>query len=319
MKKLLLTVAIVLGLGGSFHVVSDHYRYEFYDWAIQFEQNQAGLVHREITVNGAPVSFLENEARGSKPTIIMLHGFGASKENWLRFAGKLGDSYHTVALDLSGHGENPRDLSQSYSVEAQVAFLKAFVDVAGYERFHLVGNSMGGAIASLYAATYPEAVITASLISPAGIHEVPSLMEQRLEAGENPLIATTVSEFHDLLDFVMESPPFIPAAVAKVEAEKAVSRVDINRKIFSDLRSDLEKGLDARLKTIQAPVLIMWGDHDRAIHVDNIEKYARLIPLAEKHIFEGIGHLAMVEVPSESAQRTREFIEQAQVRMPASG
>ena len=95
---------------------------------------------------------------------------------------------------------------------------------------------------------------------------------------------------------------------AKVEAEKAASRIQINQKIFTDLRADLESGLEQKLTTIQAPALIIWGDHDRAINFRNIDKYADLIPNAQKLILEDIGHLAMIEVPNISANAALEFM-----------
>jgi len=309
MKKTLIAVLILLVVAGSFHVLSDYYREDFYGWAINFEQKQAQLTSGKLALKAEQIAYLEGPKHNNDAEhVLLLHGFGASKENWLRFAGYLTDQFHVVVPDLAGHGENVRDMNRSYSTEAQVEFVKAFAESMGMKRFHVVGNSMGGAIAALFAANYPEKIASVTLISPAGIHDIPSLMEERLEAGDNPLIATTVEEFESLMDFVMESPPFIPHAVAKVEAEKAISRIEINRKIFADLRDDLEKGMEQRLKQIKAPVLILWGDHDRAIHVGNIDKYAALIPNADTHIFEGIGHLAMIEIPERSAYLTRQFI-----------
>ena len=106
----------------------------------------------------------------------------------------------------------------------------------------------------------------------------------------------------------MEEKPFIPAPVERVEAERAVSRAEINARIFSYLRKDLETGIVEKLRQIKAPVLIIWGDQDRAIHVDNIDRYATLIPDATKLVFEDIGHVAMIEVPAKTADATRAFI-----------
>lgn len=309
MKKLLISVSVIVVALVSFHFVSDHYRYEFYDWAIDFEASKSGLVSKSAQIGPLRFAYLEGPEEAGLESIIMLHGFGASKENWLRFAGYLSDQYHVVAVDLLGHGANKRDLAQSYTVESQVEYLHQVAKVLGIEKFHLVGNSMGGAISSLYAATYPKQVHTITLISPAGVHDIPSKMDELLEKGTNPLIALNVDDFKYLLDFVMEKPPFIPAAITKVEAEKAASRIDINQKIFKDLRSDLEKGMEGQLKNIQAPALLIWGDQDRAINVANIDKYAQLIPKATKLVMPGIGHLAMIEVPEESAEATIEFLQ----------
>ncbi|MDX1452453.1 MAG: alpha/beta hydrolase [Oleiphilaceae bacterium] len=308
MKKWVFAAALLMVFTVSAQFVGEHYRYTLYDWAIDFETSRAGLEHKVAQIDGEPVAYLEGPRRFRQPSVVMLHGFGASKENWVRFAGKLQERFHLIALDLAGHGENPRDMSASYSVAAQTAFVYKVMQQLGIEQFHLVGNSMGGAISSLYAATYPEQVLSVVLISPAGVHDVPSKMEEMLEEGENPLIATSVPEFFELMDFVMEDKPYIPGPVARVEAEKAVSRAALNRKIFAELRADLETGMAERLRDVKAPALIIWGEQDRAIHVGNIDKYATLLPQAEKLVMPEVGHLAMIERPAQTAEAMLSFI-----------
>lgn len=309
MKKLGIIAAtlIVVALIGS--VVSDHYRHDLYAAAMEFEASNAQLNYQSANSGGSDFAYLEGPRQEGQESVIMLHGFSANKYNWLRFAKYLSGDYHVVALDLLGHGDNETDLNRSYSIVEQVEFVRQVAAELGIKRFHLVGNSMGGAISSLYAATHPEQVISATLISPAGVHDIPSEMDKLLEEGKNPLIATTLDEFAQVIDFVMEEKPYIPGPVAKVEAEKSVARVEINRKIFSDLRKDLELGMESRFQNIKAPVLIIWGDQDRAINVENIDKYAQLIPNATKVVYEGIGHLAMIEVPERSATTMLDFIQ----------
>lgn len=308
MKKVrLLALLIAVGLI-SFNLASDYYRYDLYRMAISFEASHANFTEKEISLDGKSFSYLENNREGKQGTILMLHGFSATKENWLRFSTPLADNYHLIALDLMGHGNSYADLNQSYSVENQVEFVRQFTNKLSIQKLHLVGNSMGGAISSLYAANFPDSVESITLISPAGVHDIPSLMDELLDQGVNPLIAKTTAEFEDVMAFVMEDQPYIPTAITKVEAEKAAKRIAINEKIFKDIRGDMHKGLDARFKDIKAPTLIIWGKQDRVINVKNIDKYARLIPDAEKLILEDVGHLAMLEAPKISAQALEKLI-----------
>lgn len=308
MKKIKFTLIALALTVITFSVASDIYRYDLYRIAIDFEASQANLSPQQIKLDNKTYAYLENSQDNKLATIIMLHGFSASKENWLRYSVPLAENYHLIALDLMGHGENDIELSQSYTIEEQVKFVAKFAKALGLTEFHLVGNSMGGAISSLYAASYPEQVKSITLISPAGVHDIPSRMDELLKEGKNPLIAESVDEFEDLMAFVMEDQPFIPSAITKVEAEKSAQRIAINKKIFKDIRSDLGKGLEVRFKDIKAPALIIWGEEDRAINVENINKYAQLIPNAQKLILPGIGHLAMLEAPKVSAQATLAFI-----------
>lgn len=313
MKKLLLCFGFIIAIVVSFNLASNHYRYEFYDWAINFEASKAALeakTNRYETSKGQQeFAYYENPRIKGQETIIMLHGFSATKEHWLRFSSHLFQQYHIIALDLLGHGENKQDFSQSYSVESQVEFVRKVAETLEIENFHLVGNSMGGAISSLYAATHPLKILSATLISPAGVHDIPSKMDELLKEGINPLIALNEEEFESVVDFVMEKPPFIPAAITRVEAERAASRTKINQHIFENIRGDIEKGLEVKLKQIKAPVLIIWGDQDRAINAKNIDKYATLIPNAKKLVLKDIGHLAMIEVPQVSALAVLDFIQ----------
>lgn len=308
MKKIVMTASVLLFILAVFSVVGDHYRQDLYTAAMEFESSKAQLSYRTGRFDETSFAYLEGPKSEGQETIFLLHGFSANKYNWLRFAGHLSSDYHIIALDLMGHGDTSAPMTASYSIVEQVEYVKQVAATLGIKQFHLVGNSMGGAISSLYAATYPEQVLSATLISPAGVHDVPSDMDKLLEGGSNPLIATTIEEFDAVMDFVMVEKPFIPAPIAKVEAEKSVARVEINRKIFKDIRQDLELGLESRFQNISSPVLIIWGDQDRAIHVGNIDKYASLIPNAKKAVYEGIGHLAMLEVPERSANELKSFL-----------
>lgn len=306
MKKLLVSVAVLAVIVLGFNVVSNEYRVEFRDWAITMEADKAGLKHRLVEINEQAVALLDNGA--DAPVMLMLHGFSGSKENWLRLAQQFGTTYRVIAPDLLAHGENVRDLGGSYHIADQVAFVYELMAKLNVKRFHLVGNSMGGAISSLYAARHPEQVLSMTLISPAGVHDIPSEMDMRLEEGENPLIPQTEEQFYELLDFVMAEQPFIPSAIAKAEAEVSVSRAEINKKIFADIRSDLELGLDKEFKNIKTPTLIIWGDQDNAINVENIDRYAELVVNAQKAVLEGIGHVAMIEVPEYTAELMNDFL-----------
>lgn len=212
--------------------------------------------------------------------------------------------------DSKHRSKNNQDLQSKYGLSDQVEFVKNVTKRLGIEKFHLAGNSMGGAISVLYAATYPDQVLSATLISPAGVHDIRSKMDIILAEGGNPLIVSSPDDFPDLLDFVMEDGPYIPDALIKYRGEIAASRFDINTKIFSDfMGSETGKDAEEKMSKITAPVLFIWGDKDRAINVKNIDKYARLIRNSEKLVLENIGHLAMLEAPEISAKATLRFLE----------
>lgn len=312
MKKILFSLVLIGLTLTSLKLASHHYRYELYDQAIAFEAQRSDFALKELNLNNSIYSYLENKPSNKTGTIVMLHGFSASKENWLRFAVPLSDKFHLIALDLKGHGQSSGTISDNFSIQDQVNYLYDFLQTLNLKEVFLIGNSMGGAIASLYAANFPEQVKGIVLISPAGVHDIESDMDKLLKDGSNPLIANSSEQFLAVKEFVMEDMPFIPEPVTEVLAEKAVSRYDINHKIFSDLRADLTKGLDARFKDIKAPALLIWGEQDRVINVENITKYASLISNSETLRLPHVGHLAMLEVPNKSADAALNFIQHHQ-------
>src|SRR5688572_28862600 len=105
---------------------------------------------------------------GAGEPVVLVHGFAGMKENWLQLAREL-SSRRVVMPDLPGWGESERRDGEDYRVEAQVDRLAAFLDALSLERVDLVGHSMGGHIAGLFAARHPERVKTLTLVSTAGV------------------------------------------------------------------------------------------------------------------------------------------------------
>jgi abhydrolase domain-containing protein 6 len=303
MKKTLYFLIIAGITLTSLSLTSYHFRNDLYDLAIQFETGKADLTSNTLVLNDQNYYYLSREENAANETVVLIHGFSGNKENWLRFIQNIPLNYQLFSLDLLGHGEHAINLDVTYNIESQVAYLHTFITDVIKQPIHIVGNSMGGAIASLYAATYPDEIKTLMLISPAGVHDIPSMMDKIIdEKGTNPLIANSVDQFFNVIDFVMEDPPYIPDSILTVQAEKAVSRFELYQKIFSDISKDRSKNLDEKFSFIQAQTLILWGKEDRVINVENIRRYVELIPNAKPSILEGIGHLGMIEAPELAAQ-----------------
>lgn len=286
------------------------YRHDFFDMMMRHELRRAGLTAETLDVNGKSIAVLESRRDPGKPTVVLVHGFAASKENWVRFAAHLTGSCHVVAVDLPGHGESAKDFAQSYGIADQVGYLHDILAELKVNRFHLSGNSMGGEISALYAVRYPDEVMTLTLMNPAGIHDHESELLRRLNAGEkNPLIVETPADFDYLFHFAMEKPPFVPWPIKSVFAERAAANRAINEKIFKDIRKT-NPGIDfkAEIRKINAPTLIIWGDRDRIIDVGNADEFEKLIPGSRKHVFEGVGHAPMIEIPGEAAEIFKSFI-----------
>lgn len=134
------------------------------------------------------IAYLSNAEPVDGDTIVLVHGFGANKDNWTRLARQLTDEFNVYAIDLPGHGDSSKELDLGYRFEDQVGHLSRILDALGIQNAHMMGNSMGGAITALYAATYPDQIRTAVLFDPAGIFEYDSELVSLVMDGDNPLI-----------------------------------------------------------------------------------------------------------------------------------
>ena len=285
-----------------------NWKHQVFEMAINHERDRANLTVKTITVNNMPITLLFTPMDKSKETMVLLHGFAANKEGWVRYAAEVTDQYNVIAVDLPGHGESIKDFSLNYRVADQVGYLDLIVQELNISRFHLAGNSMGGAITAMYSATFPDKVITAVLFNPAGIHDHESVLAKLLKKGENPLIVENAEDFDRLMEFGLEEKPFIPWPITEILAQQALANKEINHKIFNDIKSENGTAFKQKLTTIKAPTLILWGTEDRVINVDNSALFEKLIPNAQKIIFEDIGHAPMIEIPEKSANHVKTFI-----------
>ena len=203
---------------------------------IGLERFTSGLKRRVIQVGDHRVVYSEG---GQGEPVVLLHGFGASADSWNRFAKPLTKRYHVIAPDQPGWGASTRIESASYGYPAQVERLHQFLSALGLKRVHLVGHSMGGFIASAYAARYPDEVITLGLIAPHGMVEPePSELFRDVAKGDNWLVATTRPEFDRLLNNVFAKRPYAPKAVLNYLADHAIRNSAKSAKIFAEMQTN---------------------------------------------------------------------------------
>lgn len=276
--------------------------------AMNFEQSRAGLAPAAVTVDDIQWQYLKNEWQDGQETVVLLHGFSADKSNWVRFAGAFGDGYNIVVPDLPGHGDTSHGLDLDYDIDTQARRVLSLMTALGVNKFHVAGNSMGGAIAARIAWLAPAQVQTVGLFNAAGAHMQDSEFDAQLAEGNNPLIVRAPGDMARVMEWAMAKPPFLPWPILNVMERKGIERAALNEKIFKDLSRD--NGIDqtAILPEVVARTLVLWGDQDRLLHVANADLFVATMPDAKKVIMPGIGHAPMLEAAAESAKIYREFI-----------
>jgi pimeloyl-ACP methyl ester carboxylesterase len=136
----------------------------------------------------------------------------------------------------------------------------------------------------------------------------PSAMQQRIAAGERPLIARTPEEFERMMDFLFVERPFVPRPILLDAADKAVRRAESNVRIWEAQLSD-PYPLHDKLPALTARTLALWGEQEQVFHVSGARALQTLLPSADVQVMPSTGHLPMMERPAETASRYLAFVE----------
>ncbi|HWI24649.1 MAG TPA: alpha/beta fold hydrolase, partial [Lysobacter sp.] len=157
---LLLAAAVALAAW----IAADPYRVVRAEFARQ--RIAAGLSKGTIDVAGHRLVYAySDDTPADAPTIVMLHGFTGSKENWYPLARELRGRYRLFIPDLPGWGDSERKPGANYGFVAQSARVAAFIAaVSPRKPVVLLGHSMGGGIAALAAARHPRRVSRVGLL-----------------------------------------------------------------------------------------------------------------------------------------------------------
>ena len=266
--------------------------------ALAAERSRSRLERKQIDLaDGQHWVYLEG---GRGDPLLLLHGFGADKDNFTRVARFLTPHYRVIVPDLIGFGESAHPANADYAPSAQAERVRALVQALGITTVHIGGSSMGGQIAMTYAASHPTEVKSLWLIDPAGVWSAPESELQRMmrESGRNPLMARSDDEFAAVVSFVMTDPPFMPRPMLNVMARERMRNFDLETRIFTQVRSD---SIETRIAGLNTRTLIVWGEKDRAINVATADILHKLLPNSQVITLPGIGHLPMLEQPRKSA------------------
>ncbi len=289
-----------------------HFEESVFRLGLSLERSRSNMELKSVLVEGETIAYLERKGRGE--TMILVHGFGASKENWLRFVRDIPETFRVIALDLPGHGESSlcfKGIYDVFSMERRLALaLDEIFNEMEVERFHLAGNSMGGLVSLLYVENHPGRVISLGLFDSAGIVlPIKNDFLKALDQGKNPLIVSSRKEYDELLDLCFETEPFLPWPARNVMARQHIARNAHYLKMWHALFSDMDDTPVRRaLPDLKVPVLILWGDRDRILDISCARVFMSLIPDGTMEIIENCGHVPMVEKPGETARKYLAFI-----------
>ena len=263
-------------------------------------RNKAGLIEKELTVNGSRVPYLVG---GTGEALILVHGFTANKDTFDAVARYLTPTYTVYALDLPGHGDADKDLNADFSIEALVNHVRQFAHALGLKRVHLCGSSLGGGVVGFYAARFPEEVASLWLIDAAVTREFltdSEMVHQYDATGKFPYLVQTHEEHALKMDIVFGKPAKMPYCMKFAFGEAAIRDFAIQSAILKQVRKT--EPLDSLYSNLNTPALIVTGDNDRVVPPSSTQTLAKVFPRCTIQIVEGAGHIPMVERPHRSAR-----------------
>jgi pyruvate dehydrogenase E2 component (dihydrolipoamide acetyltransferase) len=258
---------------------------------------------RDVDAAGLRLRYLELGEGDSVP-VLLLHGFGADLNAWMFTQPTLAEGRRVIALDLPGHGGSAKDVGAG-DAEGLTAAVDAAISALGFERVHLVGHSMGGAVAASLALQRPELAATLTLIASAGLG--PEINATFIDGF---IRAARRREAAEVLGLLVHDPALVSRRM--VEDVLRYKRLDgvaaalatIAEAWFRGGRQSID--LTGALASLQLPVQIIWGREDRIIPVTHAEALAARLPV---NILDAAGHLPHMEKAGEVNRLLKRQIE----------
>jgi pyruvate dehydrogenase E2 component (dihydrolipoamide acetyltransferase) len=263
------------------------------DFAARFKPAAAGEAGapaaETVAVGGRRLRHLRAGPESGEP-IVLIHGFGADLGTWMFNHAALAEDRPVYALDLPGHGGSGKELDDG-SVDALAAIVADYLDAAGIGPAHLVGHSLGGAIAAAIAHGRPDRVSALTLIAPAGLGE-----EIAADFIEGFIGESRARKLRPVIEMLVADPALVTAdMVEEVLRYKRLDGATAALRTVADANFPGGRqgvSLRDRLAGIAVPVQVVWGEEDRILPVAHAEG----LPASVKVVtLPGAGHVVHME------------------------
>ena len=242
-----------------------------------------------VMVDGRKLVYLKSGDSGGIP-VLLLHGFGADMNGWLFNQGDLAENATVYALDLPGHGKSVKDVGDG-SIASMASVVSAFMNELSIQAVHLVGHSMGAAIALKVAADDNQAVASLTLIAPAGLGEdintdfLEGYISAKRQKHLKPVLEQLVDDKSLISNDMMEDVFKFKRIDGVTDGLKKIveSNFPGGRQVLS---------LRTSLSDLTMPVSVIWGKNDQIItstHADALPDHVSV------SIIDQSGHVPQME------------------------
>ena len=254
------------------------------------------LIKKEVDLGNCSITYLEGGITSNAP-ILFIHGWGVDLEPYLKSLNILSGRYQVIAPYLPGLGKSTApEFVEDYSDYAQV--LIAFLNKLNLKKVHLVGHSLGGAIAIALAALMPSIVRSLIVVDSTGIPlgSVPEVLLRR--AIEMPAQMGQMK---------------IPPVLAIFQSLFYNSLFHPQRVLQMGLLA-IDKDISPLLPKIESPCLILWGGNDLLTPVSFAQKFSEGIKGSKLIVVEGVYHEWNLFFPEKFTAIVSDFIEEVEAK-----
>jgi pimeloyl-ACP methyl ester carboxylesterase len=273
---------------------------------------------RHIEIHGHRVGYRQ---AGSGPVVVLVHGMAGSSATWRSVMPALAEHFTVVAPDLVGHGDSEKPRGD-YSLGAFASGVRDLLLALGHDRATLVGQSLGGGVVMQFAYQFPDRCERLVLVSSGGLGEEVSVLLRllTLPGAELVLPLACTNWVHDAGQRVagwlghlgLHPNPHLTeiweSYGSLADAETRTAFLHTLRSVV-DIAGQRVSAADRLYLAAAAPTLIVWGDRDSIIPVEQGRSTHAAIPGSRLEIFEGTGHFPHCERPDRFVDVLVEFME----------
>lgn len=267
--------------------------------------DEGRLRFRSVTTRGPRISVME---AGVGPTVLAIHGLGATKGSFITTVAALSERYRVIAMDQPGFGDSDKPIGAAYDPRFFAGVVVDLLDALEIERANLVGNSLGGRVALEVGMRRPERVLRLGLLAPSLAWKrsrplLPLLRLTRPELGLVQLAPRRVVEtvVHGMIPDAEKG--WVSAGVDEflraylTPSGRAAFYAAARHIVLEEPHG--EAGFWTRLEELEPEALFVWGRHDRLVPFAFSKHVEEALPSA-RHLRLDCGHVPQVELPEQT-------------------
>jgi pimeloyl-ACP methyl ester carboxylesterase len=257
------------------------------------------------------------EAGAGEP-LLLIHGLGYWSGVWKYNIEVLAQKYRVIAPDVVGYGKTDIPRNQRYDLDLYIKWLDDFITSLNLSKVILVGNSLGGAIVTIYAGTYPKKVTRVITLAPAGIRKNVILLLRLMSL---PVLGKILGRpsYRGIMTFwknTIYNHKLIPEELVKENFELSKQPLG-NYALLQTLKTSVNiRGIQKKeverakklAENATMPMLVIWGDKDKVLPIPKQDDILNLFPHAKIEFIENCGHTPMIETPELFHKLTLEFL-----------